>query len=163
MSIYSSKKKNLEKRTGEPLEKSLTLEARFENLDRVRDFVGEQAEEFGLDDSAVYAVQLAVDEAFSNIVEHAFGGECEEEVECTCQFSPDGLIITLLDCGEPFNPLEVAPPDLASNLEDRQVGGLGLYFMRRLMDEISFTFIPGPQGQPGCNFLKMVKRKEKAA
>ena len=59
--------------------------ARFSMLDEVRDFVKLAAEACGLDAKAVYSVQLAVDEAFTNVVEHAYGGECEEDIECTCQ------------------------------------------------------------------------------
>ena len=59
--------------------------AQFANLDNVREFVGDAAQKCGLNASAIYAAQLAVDEAFSNIIEHAYGGECMEMIECTCQ------------------------------------------------------------------------------
>jgi serine/threonine-protein kinase RsbW len=140
---------------------SIMLPARFENLDRVREFVALAAEAYELDSSAVYSVQLAVDEAFTNIIEHAYGGECLENNLCTCQTTPDGLVITLKDCGKPFNPQGVPEPNLQANLEDRELGGLGLYFIRQLMDEVSFTFVPATDTSPGCNILRMVKRKEK--
>jgi anti-sigma regulatory factor (Ser/Thr protein kinase) len=135
--------------------------ARFENLDRVREFVGGQAEECGLEPAAVYAVQLAVDEAFSNIIEHAYGGESDEKIECTTQITPAELIITLRDCGHVFNPDSVPTPDLEADLEDREVGGLGLYFIRQLMDEVQFTFDHDPVKDRACNVLRMVKRREK--
>lgn len=135
--------------------------ARFENLDRVRDFVGDQAEQCGLEPAAVYAVQLAVDEAFSNIIEHAYGGESDEKIECTTQISSNELIITLRDCGHAFNPGEVPTPDLEAELEEREVGGLGLYFIRQLMDDVQFTFDHDPQKNRACNVLRMVKRREK--
>lgn len=137
-----------------------TYPARFSSLDPVREFVGQQAVTCGLDEEAVYQVQLAVDEAFSNIVEHSFGGECDEDVECTCQTGPDGLYITLIDCGRPFSPENIPGPDLVSSLSERTVGGLGMYFMRRLMDEVQYEFLYGPDGIPECNVLKMYKRKE---
>lgn len=132
----------------------------FKSLDEVRSFVAEEAELYGLSSREVYAVQLAVDEAFTNIVEHAFGGECQEKIECTCQITDEGLVITLCDCGKQFNPLEIPDPNLEADLEEREIGGLGLYFMRQLMDEVSFTFIPQSGDRLGCNMLRMVKRKE---
>ncbi len=140
---------------------SIVLPALFESLDRVREFVGKAAQACGLDSSDVYSVQLAVDEAFSNIIEHAFGGECEQSIRCTCQLDQDRLTITLKDCGQPFEPDQVPDPDLKAELQDRQLGGLGLYFMHQLMDEVDFKFVPASADEPGCNILKMVKRKEK--
>jgi len=133
--------------------------AQFENLDRVREFVGIAAQKCGLDDSAIYAVQLAVDEAFSNIIEHAYGGECLNEIECTCQCANASLTITLRDCGNPFDPTAVPEPDLAADLEDRDIGGLGLYFIRQLMDKVEFAFMPDPETGRRCNVLRMQKRK----
>ena len=135
--------------------------AQFESLDSIREFVGKAAEEFGFNERDVYAVQMAVDEACSNIIEHAYGGECQDEIECSCIFETKAFKIRLVDCGERFNPLEVPEPDLDASLEDRDAGGLGLFFMRKLMDEVKFTFDQSinPQ-EAGCNILTMVKRKK---
>jgi len=134
--------------------------SKFENLEHVREFVGKFAQESGLKDSQIYAAQLAVDEAFSNIIEHSYGGECLEEIECTCQVLDSGLAISLRDCGKPFDPTVVPDPDLQADLEDRDIGGLGLYFIRQLMDEIEFTFTWEDKTGKQCNVLRMVKRKE---
>jgi serine/threonine-protein kinase RsbW len=139
---------------------SITLTAQFDNLDRVREFVGDAARQCCMEPADVYSVQLAVDEAFTNIVEHAYGGECLEKIECACQISLDGLTITLRDCGKPFNPLEVPDPNLDAALEAREVGGLGLYFIRQLMDEVRFTFMYEPEIGKNCNLLTLVKHKE---
>jgi serine/threonine-protein kinase RsbW len=136
--------------------------AQFDSLDKIREFVAQQAEVCGLGPSAVYSVQLAADEAFSNIIEHAYGGECQEDIECRCLKTENGLSIMLIDCGKPFNPDEIPDPDLSADLEHRQVGGLGLYFIRQLMDEVVFSFIHNFKGREGCNVLRMVKYKEKA-
>lgn len=139
--------------------KTASFPAKFESLDDVRDFVGHEAHASGLDGAAVYAVQMAVDEAFSNIVEHAYGEGSREDVVCICQATDFGLIVSLRDYGQPFNPLGVPDPDLESDLEDRQIGGLGLYFMRQLMDEVNFTFVPKSKTERAHNVLTMVKRK----
>jgi serine/threonine-protein kinase RsbW len=134
--------------------------AQFENLDHVREFVGAAAQKCGLDASAIYAVQLAVDEGFSNIIDHAYGGECLEKIECKCQIADAGLTVTLRDCGVPFDPTAIHDPDLAAELEERDIGGLGLYFIRQLMDEVEFSFMRDPETGKSCNVLRMRKRKE---
>jgi len=138
----------------------MTYLAQFENLDNVREFVGHAAQKCGLDASAIFATQLAVDEAFSNIIEHSYGGECFNKIECKCQTDNSGLTITLRDCGTPFDPSVVPNPDLAADLEDRDIGGLGLYFIHQLMDEVEFTFTPDPETGKPCNVIRMRKLKE---
>lgn len=141
--------------------RTVTYSAQFDNLDRVRTFVASCAEDCGLEPAAVYAVQLAVDEAFSNIIEHAYEGEAPDSlIECDCRISRSGLSITLRDCGRPFNPLAVPTPDFSADLEEREVGGLGLYFIHQLMDEVSFAFGNDPKTGKACNILTMVKHKE---
>lgn len=134
--------------------------AQFENLDDIRVFVGEAARDSGLESAEIYAVQLAVDEASSNIIEHAYGGESHELIECTCTITPGSLIITLKDCGHHFDPSRVSDPDLTSDIEARRPGGLGVYFMRQLMDEVSFKIEPGQGDEKDCNILTLIKRKE---
>ncbi|MFM8322721.1 MAG: ATP-binding protein [Chloroflexota bacterium] len=139
--------------------RSVVYTAQFENLDLVRDFVAEAAEACGLEPAAVYGVQLAVDEAFTNIIEHAYGGESDEKIRCDCRIERSALVISLCDCGKPFNPLDVPAPDLQADLEEREVGGLGLYFMNKLMDDVQFAFGKEPETGKTCNILTMVKRK----
>jgi len=143
----------------EPL-RSIVLTAQFENLELMREFVADAAEDCGFEPSEIYAVQLAVDEAFSNIIEHAYGGECLESVLCTCHNTGDALTVTLRDCGQPFNPIQIPDPDITADLESRKIGGLGLYFMRQLMDEVDFEFTSHPETGKPCNLLKLVKRKD---
>jgi serine/threonine-protein kinase RsbW len=141
--------------------RSAVFLAQFESLDSIREFVGKAAEDGGLKARDVYAVQMAVDEACSNIIEHAYGGECQNEIKCSCFFDPHALTIQIIDCGERFNPLEVPEPDLNASLEERDAGGLGLFFMRKLMDEVRFSFDQAVNAEDtGCNVLTMVKHKQ---
>jgi serine/threonine-protein kinase RsbW len=141
-------------------QETMIYPAQFENLDHVREFVGAAAQKCGLDAPAIYAVQLAVDEAFSNIIEHAYGGECLDQIECVCQIASPGLTVTLRDCGSPFDPGAVPAPNLTAELQERDIGGLGFYFIRQLMDEVDFSFVPDPETGNPCNVLRMRKRKE---
>ncbi|NMC53569.1 MAG: ATP-binding protein [Chloroflexi bacterium] len=129
---------------------------RFSSLRLISSFVREAAQKTGLDDCTIYAVETAVDEACSNIIEHAYGAEDMGEIQCECRVLPDRLIIILKDQGKPFDPSAIAAPNLEVSLEERTDHGLGLYFMRQMMDDVRFDFVEGVG-----NILTMVKMKEK--
>lgn len=131
---------------------------RFDSLEKINSLVTRAAAQAGFDEMDIYAIQTAVDEACSNIIDHAYGGESDQPIECTCDADPNRFRILLQDRGAAFQPEAVPAPDLVSDLENRQERGLGLYFMRRLMDEVHFEF-SAEQG----NSLTMVKWKAKKA
>jgi serine/threonine-protein kinase RsbW len=137
--------------------KTLTFAGRYEGLAAISEFVTGAARAAGLDARAIFAVQLAVDEACSNIIDHAYGGEGHGDIECTCRVTDDGLTVVLRDQGRPFDPSYVPQPNLSPSLEDEDCtgGGLGLYFMHQLVDEVHFEF-----GPDSGNVLTMVKRRE---
>lgn len=130
----------------------LTLSANLDALAYVSAFITTGAERSGLDERATWQVQLAVDEAATNIVQHAYEGTEPGTFTITWEVQDNRFIVTLRDHGRSFDPQEVPTPDILSPLEERQVGGLGIYLMTRLMDEVRFDFDP----QDG-NFLTMVK------
>ena len=129
--------------------------ADFLELDDIREFVGNAASAAGMDDREVYAVQLATDEACSNIIEHGYEAVSDGVITCTCEVSPGQLTVTLRDRGAPFDPSHVPQPDLSVPLDERQIGGLGLFLMRSLMSEVSYSTTP-----EGENVLVLVKRSE---
>jgi len=133
-----------------------TFQARYASLLPIGRWVSRLAEQAGFDEKDSYAVQLAVDEACSNIIEHAYGGDGSEGlIECTLRSEADRLTIILRDWGHPFDPASVPAPDLAADLEACPIGGLGLYLIYHLMDEVHFEF-----GDAG-NVLTIVKYKTK--
>jgi serine/threonine-protein kinase RsbW len=136
--------------------------AEFCTLDDVREFVGQAAESCSLEPDDIYRVQMAVDEAFSNIVEHAYAGEPLEDVECECMISPLKLTVILSDHGKPFDPTKAPRPRLNDPLDDREKGGLGIFFMRKLMDEIFYEVVAETGKKRPRNVLTMVKRKANA-
>jgi serine/threonine-protein kinase RsbW len=133
-----------------------TFPGRYESLADISEFVLSAAKAAGLDENASYAVQTAVDEACSNIIEHAYGGEGKGDIVCSVSHTPQSLTIVLKDFGRPFNPKAIREPDIRASLKRRKEGGLGLFFIRKLMDEVHFEFSPEKGNQ-----LTMVKRKEK--
>jgi len=131
-----------------------TFSGRFDNLAEISEFVVGAAKEAGLNSSAVYAVELAVDEACTNIIEHAYGGEGKGDIQCCCDISKDSLTITLRDRGRPFDPNKVPVPKSKANLKNLKSGGAGLYLMRKMMDEVRFEFT-----KESGNILTLVKCK----
>lgn len=129
-----------------------TFPAQFETLDDIREFVAQAARQVGFDEKEVYNVQLAVDEAASNIIEHAYEGIADGVIEVLTRIEPGTLTIVLRDWGQSFTPDEVVEPDLEASLEERAIGGLGLFFIHKLMDDIRFDFSPD-----GGNTLTLVK------
>ena len=137
------------------LSQTRTFAGRFEKLAAIGEFITRAAEAAGFDARNVYAVQMAVDEACSNIIEHAYGGEGRGDIECAYRIDEVGLTVTLRDHGQPFDPDSIPAPNFDASLEERDDRGLGLYFVRQLMDEVNFAFAPG-----SGNTLTMVKRRD---
>jgi serine/threonine-protein kinase RsbW len=136
------------------MSRTLTVPGRYDRLEQVCQFVAEAAEQAGLDESESSHCQLAVDEACTNIIEHGYGGENVGEINLTCTPTPGELIITIQDTARPFDPAEVPDPDLSAPLDEMRIGGLGLFFMRQVMDAVEFTNVGGG------NMLVLVKRKD---
>jgi serine/threonine-protein kinase RsbW len=128
--------------------------AKFEFLDEIREFVGAIARENGFSDKDVYNIQLAADEAASNIIEHAYEGVTDGALEISCTAQGNAITLVMVDHGESFDPADVPAPDLTADLSDRKIGGLGIYLMRTLMDEVRYE-----SNSPKSNTLTMVKRK----
>ena len=114
----------------------------LQNLEEICDFVTHYAIEAGLNESEVYAVQLAVDEASTNIIEHGYGRECPERIDITCEILEDGLKVVIYDDAAPFNPETVPDPDTDVSLEELKPRGLGVFLMRKMMDEVHYTGDP---------------------
>jgi serine/threonine-protein kinase RsbW len=133
---------------------ALKFPARFEYLDEIREFVGQRAHAAGFPDKDVYSIQLAADEAASNIIEHAYDGYPDASFEVSCVYENNRLIITMLDHGKSFDLTRVVKPDLKADLSKRKIGGLGIYLMRKLMDEVRYEVTVSG------NLLTLVKVKE---
>lgn len=131
-----------------------TFSGDFRSLAPISKFVVNQAEAVGFSPSDVYAIQTAVDEACTNIIDHAYGGENIGEIEISVEEIKAGLRIILKDYGEPFDPVKVPQPDITSPLEIRKERGLGLYYIYQLMDKVVFEF-----SQSKGNTLTLVKYK----
>jgi len=133
-----------------------TYPATFASLASICSQVRQAASVAGFDQQSVYEIELAVDEACANIIEHSYGAEGLGDIRCDCLESPDSFTIILQDTGCCFNPEDVPEPDLVSPVEKRHEGGLGLFFMRQGMDEVHFEPCEGSGTR-----LTMVRNKKR--
>ncbi len=117
------------------------------------DCVADWAEAMGFDDKTVYELRLAVDEACANVIHHAYGGMEAGDMEVTCCLNDGALTIKVRDWGQAFDPDSVPEPNVDAPLEERSLGGLGLFLMKQVMDGVEFTF----DAKLG-NELVMIKR-----
>jgi anti-sigma regulatory factor (Ser/Thr protein kinase) len=122
---------------------SLTVDSRLERLGEIADFVEDAACACGLDEKQACDVEMAVDEACSNVIEHAYRGAPDGTIDIVCEKRGKEFVVTIHDYGEPFDPKKVAPPRTRAPLSERNIGGLGIFFMRKLMDRIDFDFSSG--------------------
>ncbi len=129
------------------------MKAVLENVPLAIDCATQWALKAGCDEKALYEVQLAVDEACANVVLHAYRGMPPGDMEVSCQVNDQVLVIKVRDWGRTFDPCTVPEPDLDAPLEERTLGGLGLFLLKKVMDHIQFTFDP-----ESGNELVMTKR-----
>ena len=137
------------------LERKFTLHvpSSTENLAMIRDFVTSVGTQAGLEEDDVARLELAVDEACTNVIEHAHRGDITKDVIVRAEFDQRLLRIEVFDTGAGFNPSSVPQEEVGQLVHERKSGGLGLRVMRTLMDEVSYEIVPGNK-----NRLRMVKR-----
>lgn len=131
----------------------LTIEATVENLNIVTDFVNEQLELYDCPMKAQMQIDIAIDELFSNISYYAYNpdvGPATVRVEVT--ENPMTVIITFIDNGVPYDPLSTEDPDITLSAEERNIGGLGIFMVKKTMDDIQYEY------KDGQNILKIKKQ-----
>ena len=124
--------------------KEITLTATLENIEVVTKFVDEQLEELDCPMKAQMQIDIAIDELFSNIARYAYApnvGEATVRVESSDD--PLTVIITFIDKGVPYNPLEKEDPDTTLSADERQIGGLGIYMVKKSMDSMEYEYRNG--------------------
>ena len=131
----------------------LRLESRLSSLEELE----ESVEQFGADQdwspNLLFQMQLALEELACNIINHGFG-EAGHEFEIAISSSPEAVTIEVVDGARPYNPLTETPePDVGAALDERKVGGLGVYLVREISDEMHY------RREDGKNRLTIVKRR----
>lgn len=132
--------------------KELTIEATVENIQAVTDFVDEQLEAVGCPMRAQTQIDIAIDELFGNIAHYAYNPEVGlATVRVEVEEKPLAVRITFIDNGMPYDPLATNDPDVTLSAQEREIGGLGIYMVKKIMDSISYEY------KDGQNILRILK------
>lgn len=135
--------------------KEITIEAKIENIEKVTAFVDEQLERLDCPPKAEMQINIAIDELFSNIANYAYNPETgDATVRVEVQEKPTAVVITFIDKGVPYDPLKKDDPDITLSAAERQIGGLGIYMVKKSMDEIAYEY------KDGKNILRIKKNIE---
>ena len=132
--------------------KEITVAATVENIQVITNFVNEQFEGVGCSVKVQTQIDIAVDEIFSNIVHYAYGengGEVTVGIEM--EDNPQAAVITFIDSGVPYDPLSQAEPDITLSADEREIGGLGIFMVKKTMDDLAY------EHKNGMNILKIRK------
>jgi serine/threonine-protein kinase RsbW len=132
---------------------TLQVPSSTENLALIREFVTTIGNQAGLLPAGVAQLELAVDEACANVMEHAYGRDMTKELSIRASIDGDTLEIAVIDTGKSFDPSAVPQLELDKLIANRKSGGLGMRLMNALMDEVHYEMIPGKKNQ-----LRMIKR-----
>jgi len=140
------------------IERKLTLHvpSSTEWLALIREFAASVGTQAGLSEADVSKLELAVDEACANVIEHAYGHDRTKEVVVRARFDDEALRIDVIDTGRGFDPSQVQPAELERLVAERKSGGLGMRLIKTLMDEVNYEIVPGQK-----NELHMMKRIQK--
>jgi len=130
----------------------LVIDANVEKVPEISALLGEEMETFGFGSEIILDTQLAVEEVITNIIKHGYkkpGGE----IIVSSRISPERIEVQIMDTAPRFNPLSVPEPELDSTIEDRNIGGLGIFLIRQVMDEVTYRY------EDGKNILSLTKKR----
>ena len=129
----------------------VTLPVELENLGSMMKFIRDGAEAYGFDKKQVNQILVATEEPLMNVISYAYPDR-DGDVEITHDAREGkGFVIEITDSGVPFDPLSLADPDVNAPMEERGIGGLGIYMMRKIMDEVDY------RREEGRNILTLAK------
>ncbi len=132
--------------------KEITVEAKVEELDAVLSFIDVILEEYNCSMKTQMQIDIAVEEIFVNVAHYAYApetGDCRIGVDYSEE--DNSVSICFTDSGVPYNPLEKEDPDVTLSAEERQIGGLGIFMVKKSMDDMQYEY------KDGCNILRIKK------
>ena len=132
--------------------KELTIAASVDNIDAVTDFVNHELEELDCPMKAQIQIDVAIDELFGNIARYAYSADDgSATVRIEVAEDPLAVVITFIDSGKPFDPLKRDDPDVTLGVDEREIGGLGIFVVKKTMDAIDYEY------KDGHNILRIRK------
>lgn len=128
-------------------EKELLVKSTTDNLAAIRDFIKSAANQSGFSEDSTGKIILAVDEACTNIIKHAYKYSPEGNILIKVKFNDPKFSISITDDGSHFDPNKVPEPDLREYYKQKRVGGLGMFLIKKLMDEVNYSTLSGNKNQ----------------
>ncbi|MCR5339470.1 MAG: ATP-binding protein [Lachnospiraceae bacterium] len=133
----------------------LQVEADVKELDKVQDFIREELEKYDVSMKAMYQIELAVEEIYTNISSYAYNPEVgKATINCSVAKDPLQVVIQFLDSGKPFDPLSRDEADTSSKALLERTGGLGIFLVKKNMDDVEYSY------EDGKNVLTISKTLE---
>ena len=117
-----------------------SFKANLESIQKIQDFVEENLRGKKSDRSKLFKINILIEEIVVNIVNYAFNNTAEGVINIEIDISGDKMFFKISDNGIPFNPLKAKEPDISASLEDRKVGGLGIFFVKQIAKDISYSY-----------------------
>ncbi len=140
----------------------LKIPSQTDNLEIIRGFVSGVAKKVGFDDADRNKIELAVDEACTNVIEHAYQHDETQNIDVAIKIDYNKLTVIVTDRGKSFQINEIEMPDMNKYLAELRVGGLGIYLMRTLMDEVDYRSKPGVKNEVRMAKYFLKKKASKA-
>ena len=125
------------------MEKKLVIKNDISEISKLATFVEELSEEFNLTPELNFNLNLVLEEAVSNVILYAYGKEVQKEIALLANMSNNNLIFVLTDSGKEFDPTKVPDADVTLSAEEREIGGLGIFLIRQIMDMVEYQRIDG--------------------
>ena len=125
------------------MEKSIILANDISEISKLNEFVEDIGNEFSLTPDVVFNVNLVLEEAIVNVINYAYPKEKHESIYLSAQLHGGSIVFVLTDTGMQFDPTKAPEADITLSLEDRPIGGLGIFLIRQIMNEVSYERIDG--------------------
>ena len=123
------------------MEKILVIENDISEISKLAVFIDELGEEMNLTPELIFNLNLVLEEAVSNVILYAYGEEKHKEISLMANMSDGNLVFLLTDSGKEFDPTKVPDADITLSAEEREIGGLGIFLIRQIMDKVDYQRI----------------------
>ena len=133
------------------IQDNITVKATYDSLKEISNFIHNIMECANISTDIVFQMDLVVEEAVTNIIKHGYR-EDNGSISINAEIDNEKITFSISDHAKPFNPLSIPPPDIDLNLDERQIGGLGVHLIRSMMTEVGYEY------KDGVNTLHMVRK-----
>ena len=125
------------------MEKKLVIKNDISEISKLATFIGELSEELDFTPELNFNLNLVLEEAVSNVILYAYGKEEQKEISLVAQSCDNNLVFVLTDSGTEFDPTKVPDADITLSAEEREIGGLGIFLIRQIMNTVEYQRIDG--------------------